>query len=81
MQNHYTIAIEKMSPKLLVGECLDMAKIVLQELIQVYCSNNGYEFPIPNNVLSLSISPMICSASSTTCYNLRAMKKSPKVHL
>ena len=42
MQQHYTIAIDKMSPKLLVGECLDMAKVVLQELIQVYCNNNGY---------------------------------------
>lgn len=28
--NHYNIAIDKMSPKLLVGECLDMAKVVLQ---------------------------------------------------
>lgn len=81
MQQNHTISIDKMSPKLLVGECLDMAKIVLQELIQVYCSNNGYEFPIPNNVIPLKISPTICSASSTTCSSLPATKKSPKVHL
>ena len=59
-QNHHTIAIDKMSPKLLVGECLDMAKVVLQELIQVYCSNNAFEFPLPNNVLPPSASPTIC---------------------
>jgi hypothetical protein len=46
------IGVDKMSPKNLIGECLDLSKQVLQEIIQVYCGNHNYEFPLPNQVAS-----------------------------
>lgn len=62
-QPQFVISLDKMSPKMLVGECLDIAKVFLQELIQIYCGNNNYEFPIPNNVRLPICSRTISSVS------------------
>jgi hypothetical protein len=41
-----TINIEMISPKQLIGECLDIAAIMLREVIEVYCVNNKLEPPV-----------------------------------
>lgn len=35
-----TINIEMISPKQLIGECLDLGAVMLKEVIEVYCNNN-----------------------------------------
>ena len=46
-----TINIEMISPKQLIGECLDLAAIMLKEVIEVYCNNNKIEMPFSQQVL------------------------------
>lgn len=45
-----SISIEMISPKQLIGECLDLAAVMLRELIEVYCNNNKIELPFTHQV-------------------------------
>jgi hypothetical protein len=40
------------SPKQLIGESLDLAALMLRELIDVYCNINNFELPFANQVLA-----------------------------
>jgi hypothetical protein len=48
--NSTTINIEMISPKQLIGECLDLGAIMLRQVIEVYCANCKIEFPFVNQV-------------------------------
>lgn len=45
-----SISIEMISPKQLIGECLDLAAVMLREVIEVYCNNNKIELPFAHQV-------------------------------
>ena len=43
--NGIAIGLNMMSPKQLVGECLEMATVMMKELVDVFCSSNNIELP------------------------------------
>lgn len=44
-----SISFDKLSPKQLICECLDMATAVLKELIHLYHSSKNEEMPFNSN--------------------------------
>ena len=40
-----TINIESLSPKQLLGECIDLATSMLKELVAHYIQNNNLDYP------------------------------------
>jgi hypothetical protein len=46
-----SINIDMISPKQLIGECLDLAAVMLKEVIEAYCNSNHLEWPFTNQVL------------------------------
>jgi hypothetical protein len=45
-----SISFDKLSPKQLICECLDMATAVLKELISYYHSSKNEEMPFNSNI-------------------------------
>lgn len=49
-QANMSIGIEMISPKQLIGECLDFSTAMLKDIIEAYCQKNHFDLPFPNQV-------------------------------
>lgn len=68
-----TVNLEMLSPKQLIGECLDMAAVVLREVSEIYCQNTKTELPAnsvrcppPRKTTSRSSSPSSSTPPAST---------------